>query len=223
MEKNKYVKTPDKSGVFYIPKIFLAFSMSSFVAVLTFSKGYCKFKLSHLYFPKLWYGKSSIFSTDFKVERNSFNFIKSSLSSVNPGTITWRIHIGILLSLKYFAKFKLLVFGAPIKLIDFSLLICFISSKTKSVTLNSSFISSVIVKLPAVSKHVWILSSWSFLKRIVTCFAWSNGSPPETVTPPCDETIKDLEWFIFLISSSISIFSPRVCVPSISVMTIFTS
>ena len=73
---------------------------------------------------------------------NTFNFNKSFSSSVNPGTITWRIHTGILLSLKYLANSRLFLFGDPTKSIDFLLSICFISSKTKSVKDNNSLISS---------------------------------------------------------------------------------
>ena len=54
----------------------------------------------------------------------------------------------------YLAKSKVFVLGAPVKLMHFWLSICLISSKTKSVYFRSSFISSLIFKLPAVSIDV---------------------------------------------------------------------
>ena len=61
----------------------------------------------------------------------------------------------------------MLILGTPVNFIDFSLSICFISKRTKSVYDNNSSILGVILKTPDVSKAVFILCFFKVLKRLI--------------------------------------------------------
>ena len=65
--------------------------------------------------------------------------------------ITCLIQIGILLSLKYFAKLSSCALERPTKSLHFSLFICFISNNTKSVKESSSSTLGLIGTIPDVS------------------------------------------------------------------------
>ena len=116
----------------------------------------------------------------------------------------------MLFSLKYLANSNSFLFENPTKSLHFSSSICFISNKTKSVYLSTSFISSVILNIPDVSIHVFIFSSFNLLKNPIKNFTCSNGSPPVTVTPPPDKFIYVLYLFTFSIISSNVFSSPNV-------------
>ena len=102
-------------------------------------------------------------------------------------TTTCLIHIGICLSDKYLANSNMFLFDIPVSFLCSSSLMCFISSKTKSVYFKSASILFVLFglkRIPEVSSAVWIFFSFACLNNSVTNSIWRSGSPPVTVIPP---------------------------------------
>ena len=78
--------------------IFLALSTRSFVGVGTLASGYSMPSFSYLNVPSVWYGKTSIRSIFFNVDRKSCRRCRYASLSVIPGTSTWRIHTDFAIS-----------------------------------------------------------------------------------------------------------------------------